>query len=144
VCEHIPNQAISQNTYLAALGDGVGLFVLVRSHSEVLVSLPRVPLSPQQNGVGAGRCPERELVESDDLAAGLQDAVLGRLGEAEGCNRELGDLGQTHIVRDGADLHDDLRITVRHAGGLGDDFREGNGGLVDLGKEEAVEDVLYF
>ena len=38
-------------TYLAALGESVGLLVLVRTHAEVLNGLTGVPLPPQQDGV---------------------------------------------------------------------------------------------
>ena len=131
-------------TDLPALRGGVRLLVLVGAHAKVLDGFPGVPLATEQDGVRASGCPDSESVESQDFTTSLEDALLSGLGEAESGDRELGDLGQTDIVSDGADLHDDLRVAVFHIGSFCDDFREGDGGLVDLGKEEAVEDGLLF
>ena len=129
-------------TYLAALGERVWLLVLVGAHAEVLDGLPCVPLAAEQDGVGAGRCPDRELVKGQDLASSLEDALLGGDREAEGGNGELGDLEQTDIVGDGADDDDDLGVTLGCVLGLLHDAGKGNGRAVDLGEEETVEDGL--
>lgn len=117
--------------------------MLVWAHAEVLNGLPGVPLAAEQDGVRAGGCAHGELVEGEDLAAGLEDALLGRRGEAEGGDRDLGHLNQAHIIGDGADDDDDLRLALASAARLLEDAGEGDGGAVDLGEEEAVEDGLY-
>lgn len=130
-------------TYFAALGKGVGLLVLVRTHTEVLDSLAGVPLAAKQDGVRTSRRAESELVEGQGLATSLQDALLSRLGEPEGGNGELRDLQKTNIVRNGADGNDDLGVTVGRILGLLDDAGEGKGRAVRLGEEETVEERLH-
>ena len=76
----------TRRTNLATLGDGVGLLVLVGAHAEVLDRLTGVPLATEEDGVRASRRTKRELVEGEDLATSLQDALLGSGGEAEGGN----------------------------------------------------------
>ena len=116
--------------------------MLVGAHAEVLDGLARVPLAAEQDGVRAGGRAHGELIEGEDLAAGLEDALPGSGGEAEGGDRELGDFDQTDIVGDGADDDDDLAVAASVVGLLCD-AREGEGRAVDLGEEEAVEDGLY-
>ena len=116
--------------------------MLVGAHAEVLDSLPGVPLAAEQDGVSTGGCAHGELVEGQDLASGLEDALLGRLGEAQGSNSQLGDLKQTDIIGDGADNDDGLSLAVDSAGSLLQDAGEGDRRAVDLGEEEAVEDGL--
>ena len=129
-------------TYLAALGDGVGLLVLVGAHAEVLHSLTGVALATEEDGVRAGGRAESELVEGQSLAASLENALLGRLGEAQGGSSQLGDLKQTDIIGDGADNDDGLSLAVDSAGSLLQDAGEGDRRAVDLGEEQAVEDGL--
>ena len=95
-------------TYLAALGESVGLLVLVGAHTEVLDGLARVALAAEQDGVGASGCTEGELVEGENLTAGLEDALAGGRGEAEGGDGELGQFGQADVIGDGADNDDDF------------------------------------
>ena len=128
--------------YFAALGSGVRLLVLVRTHAEVLDGLTGVPLAAEQDRVRAGWGTKGELVQSEDLTAGLQDALLGSSGEAEGGNGELRNLEQTDIIRDSADDHDDFGVTLGGIGGLLDNTGKGNRGTVDLGEEETVENRL--
>ena len=60
--------------------------MLVRAHAEVLDRLTGGPLATEEDGVRASRRTKRELVEGEDLATSLQDALLGSGGEAEGGN----------------------------------------------------------
>lgn len=113
------------------------------THAEVLDGLAGVPLAAEQDGVRTGGRTQGELVEGEDLAAGLEDALPGRGGEAEGGDRELRDDAQTDIVGDGADDDDDLGLAVRGASGLCGDAGQGDGRAVDLGEEETMEDGLY-
>ena len=116
--------------------------MLVGAHAEVLDGLPGVPLAPEQDGVGTSGRTERELVEGDGLTAGLQDALLGRLGEAEGGNRQLGDLQQADVIGDSSDNNNSLRLAVGGVRGLLEDTGERDGRAVDLREEETVEDGL--
>ena len=105
----------SGTTYFAALGGRVGLLVLVGAHAEVLDGLARVALAAEEDGVRTSRSTHRELVEGQSLAASLQDALLGGSSEAECRNRQLGDLQQTHIVRDCSNGDDGFRVAIRCA-----------------------------
>ena len=93
---------IKDATNLAALGDGVRLLVLERAHSEVLDRLTRVLLAAEKDGVCARRRAERELVEGENLAAGVEDALLGAAREAEGSDGELGHGLKAGVVCHGA------------------------------------------
>jgi hypothetical protein len=108
----------------------------------MLVCLPCSLHSSQQHSVGAGRCPQGELVKGDGLTASRDDALLGSTSETESSNRDLRDLSQPGVVGDGADLDDDFGFTVLGVGGLLYDAREGKGCTVVLGQEESVEDNL--
>ena len=116
--------------------------MLVGAHAEVLDGLTGVPLAAEEDGVRTGGRTECELVESENLAASLQNTLLGGGGETKGSDRELGDLKQTNVIGDGADNDDDLGITLRSVLSLLHNARKGNGWAVDLGEEEAVEDGL--
>lgn len=122
----------------------MGLLVLVGTHAEMLDGLTGVPLAAEQDGVRPGRRAESELVEGQDLTAGLEDALLGRLGEPQGGDGKLRDFQKTDIIRHGADSDDDLGIPVGRALGLLNDAREGKGGTVRLGEEETVEERLHM
>lgn len=63
------------------------MFVL--THSEVLDSLTSVTLAAQQDGVGASRRTERELVQGKDLTARIQDTLPCRTSESQGRNGEF-------------------------------------------------------
>ena len=108
----------------------------------MLDGLTGVPLASQEDGVRASGCTESQLVEGDSLATSLQDPVLGRLCELEGGDGELGKLNKTDVIGDGGDGDDDLILAVGGSAGLGDNFREGNGGTVDLGLEKSLQDNL--
>ena len=120
----------------------VWLLVLVGTHAEVLDGLARVPLAAEQDRVRAGGRAHGELVKGEDLATGLEDALLGGGGETEGGDRQLGDLKQTDVVGDGANGDNDLGVTVGRIRSLLDNAGKGNGGAVGLGEEETVEDGL--
>lgn len=64
----------------------------VLTHAEVLDGLPGVPLSPQEDRIRPGRCPQGKLIEGQDLTTGFEDTLLSGLGETESSNAEFGDL----------------------------------------------------
>ena len=49
-------------------------------------------LTLEQDSVLAGGSPQRQLVEGDDLTAGLQNTLASLLGHAQGADRHLGNL----------------------------------------------------
>ena len=97
--------------------------MLVGSHAKVLDSLTCVPLSAQQDSVGTGRCAQSELVKGDGLATSLEDTLLGRSGEPEGGNGQLGDLQETDIIGDSSNDNDDFRVAFRGISSLFYDAR---------------------
>ena len=82
--------------------------MLVRTHAKVLNSFPRIPLTAEQHSVGTSWGTKSKLVEGKRLSTSLQDTFLGTLGKAKGGNRELGDLQQADVIRDGADLNNNF------------------------------------
>lgn len=87
--------------------------MLVGAHSEVLDGFPGSPLSSQKDGVCAGGRTESELVESQDLTASVENALLRTTGESEGSDRQLGDLLQPNIVGDGSNLNNNFIRKIR-------------------------------
>jgi hypothetical protein len=147
---------------LAALGLDVGLLVLVGTEAEVLDGLAGVLGATEEEGVGTSGGADGDLINGEGLAAGLQDAGTGGGGEAESRNGDLGQLQETVVIGDGADLC--LLVEIRYSGaasaayddnGLalvslagvgvgsgGDDLGQGNRGTVDLGHHEPAQDGL--
>jgi len=91
---------------LAALALDIRLLVRVGAHAEVLDSLTGVLGSTEEEGVGSGGEAGSDLVDGEGLAAGLQDACAGGRGEAERSDGELGEVEETVVIGDGADLVD--------------------------------------
>jgi len=116
--------------------------VLVWAESEMLDGLTRVLRSSEENSVGTGWGSHGELVESESLTAGSDDASTGGGGETEGSDGKLWWSGQeTVVVGDGA--NDDKGLSY----GLGllvadelVDSGKGDWWAVDLGHEKAAED----
>jgi hypothetical protein len=106
--------------------------VLVRTHAEVLNSLPRVPFTAEQYSVGASWGTKGELVEGKRFTTSLQDTLLGTLGKTEGSNREFGDLQQADVICDGANLNNGFGWKVIDFRGLLYNEGEGDGRTVDL------------
>jgi len=103
---------------LASLGADIGAGVRVGhtgSLAEVLACGAGGTPALQQQGVLAGGRLESQLVEGQNLAASLQDALPGGLGDVQGAHRELGHDQQAGIIGDGADDHDGR---LRLVGGL--------------------------
>lgn len=95
---------------LAALGLDVGLLVLVGTHAEVLDGLTGVLGAAEEEGVGTGGEAGSDLVDGEDLTAGLLDAGTGGGSEAESRNGELGELKETVVVGDGANDDNGLAL----------------------------------
>lgn len=89
---------------LASLALDVGLLVLVGTHAEVLDGLTGVLGSTEEEGVGASGEAGSDLVDGEDLTTSLLDAGTGRRSEAESGDGELGELQETVVVSDGANL----------------------------------------
>lgn len=125
---------------LAALGEDVGLLVLVGTEAEVLDGLTVVLGATQEQGVGTGGLLKSKLVEGQGAAASGQNARAGGGGEPKGGDLDLGDLEQTVVVGDGADNNDRLLLVAILQVGL--DAGQGNGRAVDAGHKEAAQDNL--
>ena len=106
--------------------------------TEVLDGLTDVALATKENSVRAGGGAEGELVEGKSLTAGGDDALTSSGGETKSGNRELGDLGETLVVKDSADDNNSLGVVGVRATGLLDDAGEGDRRAVDLGSVVAL------
>ena len=92
----------------------------VRAHAKVLDGLARVLRATEKDGVGASRGTESELVESEALTAGLDDASAGGGGEAESADGHLGDLEKADIVGHAGNGGNCLALVGLGGGGLED------------------------
>jgi len=93
--------------------------------------------------VGTGRGSQSELIESDGLTAGSDDASTCSRGESESSDGDLWNFVQTDVIGDGAD--DDNGLSCCLCFFVSDvlvDSGEGNWWSVDLGHEQAAEDDL--
>mmetsp|Transcript_12780 Transcript_12780/g.35907 ORF Transcript_12780/g.35907 Transcript_12780/m.35907 type:complete len:205 (-) Transcript_12780:160-774(-) len=127
---------------LAALGADVGLGRAIwhaRGPAKVLDSLARVLGAAEQDAAGASGGLQSQLIESQALSAGLEDAGAGSLGELQGAHTQLGDLKHADIVRDGADQNCHLAILALHELG---ELAQGERRAVHLGHEHPLEDNL--
>lgn len=103
---------------LASLRADIGAGVRVGhtgSLAEVLAGGAGGTPALQQQRVLAGGRSESQLIEGQDLTAGLQDALPGGLRDVQGAHGELGHHQEAGIVGDGADDHDGR---LRLVGGL--------------------------
>lgn len=116
---------------LPALAGNVRLTTL-EGTTKVLNSLTDVPLTPEKDSVGTSGGTESKLVKSEGLTASGSDALSGSDRESKSGDGELGNLGETLVVEDGANDDDGLGVVGVRVLGLLDDSRERNGGSVDL------------
>lgn len=105
--------------------------------AEVLVSLPGGLATPQEEGVGTSGSAESELVESEDLAAILENALAGTLGEPQSAHADLGELEKAGIIGNGADDDDNLALLALDEAS---ELNEGERGLVGPAHAQALED----
>jgi hypothetical protein len=93
--------------------------------------------STEEDGVGSSGGTESELVKSEALSSGGDDASTGGGGESEGADGELRDLKEADIVRDLGYNNSNLAVLLRH---VLRKPREGDRGSVNLGLVEPLED----
>lgn len=98
----------------------------------MLNSLTNVPLTPEKDSVGTSRGTESKLVKSEGLTTSGSDALPGSGRESKGGDGELGNLGETLVVENGANDDNGLGVVGVRVLGLLNDSRERNGGSVDL------------
>lgn len=117
--------------------------MLVWAETEMLDSLTRVLWSSEEKGVSTGWSSQGELVESESLTAGGDDASTSGGGELEGGNGDLWNSQETVVIGNGA--NDDNGLSVDLGLFVADksvDAGEGDWWAVDLGHEKSAEDDL--
>ena len=82
----------------------------VWSKPKVPHSISGVSLAPHKHRVRASRCPLRQLIQSQALAASLCDPSTCSRGESQGSHGQLRDCKETVVVGDGADGDDGLAL----------------------------------
>lgn len=106
----------------------------------MLYSLTGVLGSTQDQSVAASGGAQSKLIQSDGLAASLDDASTSSSGESQSGNVDLGEGQQAVVIGDGAHNDDGtllaLLVDVAH------DTGQGDRGAVDLGHKKASEDDL--
>jgi hypothetical protein len=96
--------ATTSTLELAALALDVGLLVCVGTETEMLDGLTGVLGSTEEESVGSSGGAGSDLIDGEGLTTSLLNACASRGSEAESCNGELGELKQTVVVSDGANL----------------------------------------
>lgn len=76
-----------------------------RSFAEVLEGSTGGTSTLEQQGVLASGRTQGQLIQSQHLTAGLQDALASRLGDMQGAQRQLGDHQQTGVIGNGTNNH---------------------------------------
>ena len=114
--------------------------VLVWAKAEVLDCLTGVLGTSEEQGVASSGGTESQLIQSQDLSSGSENAGTSSGGESESRNAELGDGQEAVVVCDSSNDHNSalviITISVRNNSG------DGDGGSVDAGHEESTEDDL--
>ena len=93
----------------------------------------------EEHHARAGGAHERELIEGEALAAGLDDPGARRLGEAQRAHLQGGHLEHARVIRHRADDGGDVPLAARHELG---ELGEGERGAVDLAHEQTLENGL--
>jgi hypothetical protein len=120
----------------------------VRTETEVLVRLPGVLGSSEEESVGTSGGTESELIQGDGLTTSGLNAGAGSGGESESGDRNLGNREETVIVGDGTDNNDGAVVVLGvllvdvGIGGVARDLAQRHGRAVHLGHEQAAEDDL--
>lgn len=96
--------AATSTLELAALALDVGLLVGVRTKAKVLDGLTGVLGATEEESVGSSGEAGGDLVNGQGLTASLLDTGTSRGSEAESSYGELGELKETVVISDGADL----------------------------------------
>lgn len=79
-----------------------------RGKAKVLDSLTGVTWSLEENSALASWSSLSQLVQSDDLTAGLQDASTSTLGDSKSGDSQFGNVEEPDIVSDGANNNGNL------------------------------------
>ena len=82
--------------------------------SEVSHGLASTAVTLQQHRVGSGGSTQSQLIQSDALASGLQDAGTSGLSEAESAHLQGRHFDHANIVSDGSHDHGDLVLLSLH------------------------------
>jgi len=114
--------------------------MLVGSEAEVLNSLSGVLGSSEKECVASSRSSKGQLIQSQSLTSGSNNAGTGSGSESESGYTELGDGQETVVIGNGA--NDDNGLVVGLLGGVRDDSRDGNGRSVDARHKKTAQDDL--
>lgn len=122
-CLHLESLGLTTTTRaleVSTLGTDVRLSLApgdTRCRTEVLLRLPSLRGSTQENGVGTGGCDRGELVESQTLSTSLRDPSPSSRTEAESTDAELREIQESDVVRDSSDDDRDLVLLPSHVAG---------------------------
>jgi len=122
------------------LGLDIWFLVLVGTEAEMLDSLTRVLGTSQEKSVGSSWSSESQLVQSESLTTGGNNASAGSGSETESRNTKLGNGQESVVIGDGT--NNDNGLVVGLLGGVRNNSRDGDGRSVDAGHEKAAEDDL--
>ena len=110
------------------------------SETEVLNGLTGVLRTSKEQGVASGWCSKSQLIQSQSLSSGSNNACTSGSGEAESSNAELWYSQQSVVVGDASNNHNGL--VVRLLRDVGHNSGEGHRRSVDARHKKSAEDNL--
>lgn len=117
--------------------DSLGMAARNTASTEVLDGFSGLGAS-EQDAVGASGRTESKLIESDGLAASLENASASSLGEAKGAHGQLRHLHEAGVVCDCADNNHCLSLNALE---IASNASNGHGRAVDLGHVKSLQNL---
>lgn len=113
-----------------------------KENTEMLDSLSRIPLPPQQKRIGSLRCPQSQLIQSNHLTATLLNPLTSGLCNPQCGNAQFGNFQHSHIISDGPNDNDSFIGVFLGMCNLTTDKADRHRWAIDTGLEETFEDCL--
>lgn len=113
--------------------------MLVGAKAEVPDGLAGVLGATEDQGVGASRGTQSQLIKGNSLATCRNDAGAGGSGKSQSGNRDLGEGQEAVVIGNGTNDNDGPLLVLLD---VGDNARQRDGGSVNLRHEETAEDNL--
>jgi hypothetical protein len=113
--------------------------VLVGAKAEVLDSLAGVLGATEDQGVGASRGTESQLIKGNSLSTSSSDAGAGGSSESQSGDRDLGESQEAVVIGNGTNDYDSPLLVLLN---VGDNARQRDGWSVDLRHEQTAENNL--
>lgn len=108
----------------------------------MLAGFASVALALHQDGVASGRRQQSQLVEREDLTAGLDDTFTGAFGHTQSTDAQLRDIQETQVVGHGTDNYGNGVVLGLTDLEQAQDSLQRDDGAVDPAHEQTSQDDL--